>query len=59
MQFIQSYHIKEKVLLWPDLASSHYGHNVVQYLDVNGVQFVHKELNPQNCPQTRPIETFC
>ena len=55
MQFIQSYHIKEKVLLWPDLASSHYGHNVVQYLDANGVQFVHKELNPQ----TRQIETFC
>ena len=24
MQFIQSYHIKEKVLLWSDLASSHY-----------------------------------
>ncbi|CAF1307994.1 unnamed protein product, partial [Rotaria magnacalcarata] len=41
-----------------DKPSSHYGHNVLQYLDPNDVQFVHKEFNPQNCPQTRPIETL-
>ncbi|CAM4974515.1 unnamed protein product [Rotaria socialis] len=33
MPFITSHQKKEKVLFWPDLASSHYGHNVVQYLD--------------------------
>ena len=52
--FIKSHHNKEKVLFWPDLASSHYGHDVLQYLNQNDVQFVDKEFNPQ----TRPIETL-
>ena len=56
--FIKSYHNKEKVLFWPDLASGHYGHDVLQYLNQNDVQFVDKEFNPQNCPQARPIETL-
>ena len=55
---IKSHHNKEKVLFWPDLASSHYGHDVLQYLNQNDVQFVDKEFNPQNCPQARPIETM-
>ncbi|CAF3215252.1 unnamed protein product [Rotaria socialis] len=58
MPFITSHHTKGKALFWPDLASSHYGHNVLQYLDQNDVQFVHKEFNPQNCPQARPVETL-
>ncbi|CAM4824600.1 unnamed protein product [Rotaria magnacalcarata] len=58
MPFVTSYHNKEKVLFWPDLASSHYGNNVLQYLDQNDVQFVDKKFNPQNCPQARPIETL-
>ena len=56
--FIKSHHNKEKVLFWPDLASSHYGHDVLQYLNQNDVQFVDKEFNLQNCPQARPIETL-
>ena len=48
----------EKVLFWPDLASSHYSHDVLQYLNQTDVQFVDKEFNPQNCPQARPIETL-
>ncbi|CAF2094150.1 unnamed protein product [Rotaria magnacalcarata] len=58
MPFIISHHTKGKVLFWPDFASSHYGHNVLQYLDQNDVQFVYKEFNPQNCPQACPIETL-
>lgn len=58
MPFIQMYHIQEKVLFWPDLATSHYSHKVMDYLDDNEVQMVHKEWNPQNCPQSRPIETL-
>ncbi|CAF5178777.1 unnamed protein product, partial [Rotaria magnacalcarata] len=42
----------------PDLASSHYGNNVLQYLDQNDAQFVDNKFNPQNCPQARPIETL-
>jgi transposase len=56
--FINSSHIKEKVLFWPDLASSHYSKIVTQYLDNNSIEFVEKDYNPQNCPQDRPIETF-
>ncbi|CAF3053537.1 unnamed protein product [Rotaria sp. Silwood2] len=55
--FIQSDHIKENVWFWSDLAISHYSHKVMEYLDENGVQMVHKESNPQNCPQSRLIET--
>ncbi|CAF3321807.1 unnamed protein product [Rotaria socialis] len=56
--FIQRFHTKEKVLFWPDLATSHYSHTVMDHLDDNEVQMVHKEWNPQNCPQPRPIETL-
>ena len=45
-------------MFWRDLASSHYGHDVLQYLNQSDVQFVDKEFNPQNCPQVRPIETL-
>ncbi|CAF3891969.1 unnamed protein product, partial [Rotaria magnacalcarata] len=49
---------KEKLLFWPDLASSHYGHKVTQYLDENHVQYVERQSNPPNCPQSRSIETL-
>jgi transposase len=58
MPFIESYHDKEKVLFWPDLVASQYSKILTQYLDQNGVQFVAKEFNPQNCPHARPIETL-
>ena len=41
-------------MVWPDLASSHYGHDVLQYLNQNDIQFVDKKINPQ----ARPIETL-
>ncbi|CAF2045304.1 unnamed protein product [Rotaria magnacalcarata] len=58
MSCITSHYKKENILFCPDLAPSHHGHNVVQYLDENSVQFVQKEFNSQNCPQIRLIETF-
>ncbi|CAF3429238.1 unnamed protein product [Rotaria socialis] len=58
MPFIESYHNKENVLFWPDLASSHYGHDVIWCLNDNKVKFVPIEYNPQNCPQSCPIETL-
>ena len=58
MPFINAHHKKEKVLFWPDLASSHYSKSVMRYLDDNGIQLVQRNFNPQNCPQARPIETF-
>lgn len=56
--FINTYHQKKKVLFWPDLASSHYSGKVTSYLKQNGIRFVTKNCNPQNCPQARPVETF-
>ena len=41
-------------MFWSDLASSHYGHDVLQYLNENDVQFVDKEFNFQ----ARPIDTL-
>jgi transposase len=58
MPFINNYHLKNKVLFCPDLASSHYSNSVIRYLDENGIQFVTRDFNPQNCPQSRPIETL-
>ncbi|CAF4357455.1 unnamed protein product, partial [Rotaria magnacalcarata] len=57
---IQKFEPKQAIgqIAYLNQSSSHYGHNVLQYLDPNDVQFVHKEFNPQNCPQTRPIETL-
>lgn len=45
MPFINNNHMKEKVLFWPDLASSHN----------SNIEFVDKQFNPRNCPQARPI----
>ncbi|CAM4822366.1 unnamed protein product [Rotaria magnacalcarata] len=53
-----SYHTKGKVLFWPDLASRYYGHNVIHYLNDKKVKFLPIGYNPQNCPQSRPIETL-
>ena len=41
-------------MFWADLPSSHCGHDVLQHLNQNDVQFVDKEFNPE----ARPIETL-
>jgi hypothetical protein len=43
-------------LFWPDLASCHYQKDVLKWLNEKEVDFVSKDINPQNCPQLRPIE---
>ena len=56
--FIETYHSKEKVLFWPDLARSNYARQVIDYLMKNGISVVSQQNNPQNCPQARPIESL-
>ena len=56
--FIEKHHHKKKVLFWPDLARSHYGLKVMEYLEQNAIHFVPQRNNPQNCPQARPVETL-
>lgn len=48
----------EKPLFWPDLASSHYSKSVLEWFETNSVHFVPKDMNPPNCPELRPIETY-
>ena len=58
MPFINLYHDPNKVLFWPDLASSHCASNVIDFFDEQKIESVPKEKNPQNCPQARPVETL-
>lgn len=58
MPFINSYHDLNRVLFWPDLATSHYATTVTDFLEQQGICLVPKEKNPQNCPQARPVETL-
>jgi hypothetical protein len=59
MPFVQKYHRKEKVLFWPDLANCHYGLQVLEYLEENGIHYVREQDNPQNCPQAiDPLKNF-
>ena len=49
---------KGPVLFWPDLASMHYSKATMAWYRANKVKFVPKYMNPPNCPEARPIETF-
>ena len=58
LPFIEKYHKTSEVLFWPDLATIHYQKDVKQWLVNSGIEFVSKEGNAPNVPQTRPIERF-
>ena len=58
MPFIEKHHHKKRVLFWADLARSHYGLKVMEYLDQNGIHYVPQQKNPQNCRQARPVQTL-
>ena len=44
-------------LFWPDLASSNYSKESLKWMD-ECVNYIDKESNPPNMPQTQPIENF-
>ena len=56
LPFIENYHQNDDILLWPDLASSHYAYSVLRCLESNNVPYVRRNQNPPNVPQCRPIE---
>ena len=56
--FIQKFHKNDKILFWPDLATSHYAKKVTEYLMSSNIDFVQKDENPPNVPQLRTIEKF-
>lgn len=56
--FIEEHHSDGQYIFWPDLASAHYAKTVIAYLREKKVNFVEREDNPANLPETRPIENF-
>lgn len=58
LPFIDKHYNRNNVLFWPDLATSHYQRDVLQYLQDSGVEVVRKEKNPPSLPQARPIERY-
>lgn len=57
-RFIKKYHRRDKIVFWPDLASSHYAKVTLENLNKRNIEYVPKTFNPPNVPQLRPIETF-
>ena len=57
LPFIHKYHGDFNYLFWPDIASSHYSKDSLNWMD-QYVYYVDKESNPPNVPQARPIKNF-
>ena len=58
LPFIDKHYNCEDILFWPDLGTSHYANSVTEYLREQKVEFVPKNSNPPNVPQTRGIKMF-
>jgi hypothetical protein len=58
-KFIKKHHENEKIVFWPDLASSHYAKDTLAVLQQKNIEYVPKDCNPPNVPQLRSIEKFC
>ena len=56
LPFIRNHRLSVK--FWPDLASCHYSRKVLEWYENNNVDYVPRNMNPQNCPQFRPIENY-
>ena len=56
--FILQHHRKEDILFWPDMATSHYTKEVIEYLRDQKICFIPKLENAPNVPQARGIEKF-
>ena len=57
-EFVKKHHARDKIMFWPDLASSHYAKKTLDWLTSQKIPFVPKKDNPPNVPQARPIEDF-
>lgn len=58
LHFLNTHHVNDNIMFWPDLASCHYAGVTRQWLNENNIDFVPKLDNPPNVPQARPIEEF-
>lgn len=58
VNFIQTHHVNDNIMFWPDLASCHYARITQDWLRQQNIPCVPREDNPPNVPQARPIEEF-
>jgi len=58
LPFINQHHSDSNYKFWPDLASSHYATEVVEYYRAQKIKFVEKCENSANVPEVRAIEDF-
>lgn len=58
LPFIRKYHKNHQILLWMDMASSHYKREVTEWLASQNIEFVTRDENAPDVPQARPIERF-
>ncbi|XP_030752754.1 uncharacterized protein LOC115879873 [Sitophilus oryzae] len=58
LQFLNTHHVDDEIIFWPDLASCHYARITRDWYEANNINFVPKVDNPPNLPQARPIEEF-
>ena len=58
LPFINQHHSDGNYKFWPDLASSHYATEVVEYYRAQKIKFVEKCENYANLPEVRAIEDF-
>ena len=57
-EFIEKHHKRDKIVFWPDLASSHYSKVSLDTLHKLKIEYIPKVYNPLKYPQIRPIEDF-
>lgn len=57
-KFINTKHLRDEIIFWPDLASCHYSKNTQDWLAMKKINFVPKHVNPPNIPKARPVEDF-
>lgn len=54
---MKDYYQGNKILFWPDLASSHYAKSL-SWLTNHNICFIPKKANPINVRKARPVEDF-
>ncbi|XP_030767135.1 uncharacterized protein LOC115890913 [Sitophilus oryzae] len=58
LQFLNTHHVDDEIIFWPDIASCHYARITNDWYEANNINFVPKVDNPPNLPQARPVEEF-
>ncbi len=56
--FLEEYHKKRKILIWPDLATCYYRQDVIQWMNRQNFKFAKRNENAPNVPQVKPIERY-